>query len=93
MFLLALPPSAASPTNDYFPEHVRFLGPWSPRPPQTTWPKNHFGVPLICLLVEFVFAVSPLRQDQQPGPTSAQNRPGTGLVKTSRGLNLVVLAN
>ncbi len=35
VFLLALPPKAARPNNHSCLGHVRFFGPWCPRPPKT----------------------------------------------------------
>jgi hypothetical protein len=35
---VALPPTAARPTNHSFPENECFFGPWYPRPP-----KNHLA--------------------------------------------------
>ena len=44
--LLALPPSAAGPPNQYFPEQVWFFGLGTPGLQKTTWPINHYGIPL-----------------------------------------------
>ncbi len=43
---LALPPKAARPKHEYLLGHVLFFGLDSPGLQKTTWPKNHFGVPL-----------------------------------------------
>ena len=44
--LLALPPRAARPINQYFHEKVWFFGLGTPGLPKTTWPINHYGIPL-----------------------------------------------
>ena len=44
--LLALPPSAARPINQSFPEQAWFLGLVTPGLQKTTWPKKHYGIPL-----------------------------------------------
>ncbi len=44
--ILALPPSAARPKNNSFPEKVLFFSLGTPGLPKNTWPKDHFGIPL-----------------------------------------------
>ncbi len=42
--VLALPPTAARPINQYFPKQVLFFGLGTPGLQNTTWPKNHYGI-------------------------------------------------
>ncbi len=46
---LALPPKAARPKIHSFPKQVCLFGPGTPGLQKTTWPKNHFGMPLTCI--------------------------------------------
>ncbi len=43
---LALPPKAARPTNHSVPAHVSLFGRGTLGLHKTSWPKNHFGIPL-----------------------------------------------
>ncbi len=40
-------PKAARPPKHSFPEHVQFCGLGTPGLQSTTWPKNHFEIPLM----------------------------------------------
>jgi hypothetical protein len=44
--VLALPPLAARPQNQYFHGEVFFFGLGTPGLQKTTWPINHYGIPL-----------------------------------------------
>ena len=44
--MVALPPKAARPINHYVLEKVSFFGRGTPGLQKTTWPINHYGIPL-----------------------------------------------
>jgi hypothetical protein len=54
--LLALPPSAARPINQYFIENVCFFDLGTPGLQKTTWPINHYGIPLKIALTMYLEA-------------------------------------
>ncbi len=45
---MALPPSSARPKTIIFLKPFGFFGLVTPGLQETTWPKNHFGIPLNC---------------------------------------------
>ncbi len=72
--LFALPPKAAGPKNNYFPENVWCFGIVAPGLQETTWPKNHFGIPLM----RYGFMTGGVRTDRYDNgspPMSDRRRP------------------